>query len=389
MNSDLLQKSLDYGIIDPDNLAELIEKMEREKCLERHDYKIWQGGNGCWYTYLVRDGERRLVKKSSKKLIEDAVIEHYKIETTLQEAFDLWIQSKLDYGEIKKQSADRYKNQFKEFYGGAAAKKPLSQITEEWLEDYMKRKLVELKLPQRSWTNVKTITRGMFMHAKKNKLTRLNISAFLDELEVTKNVIRKPDKSNQVFTEREVEMILAECERSGTPTDFGIEIAVYTGLRSGEIAALKYSDINGRIMTVQRTCIAYKNEDDKITYGIQEFTKGAEGSRKVVVTKEVTDVIEKLRKSDERKQPEFIFYGRLQKGAFTNRLYRICRKLGIPPRSLHKARKTYATKLIDAHVPDALVISQMGHTDILTTRNHYYFNSHEVEEAEKLLEEIF
>lgn len=55
---------------------------------------------------------------------------------------------------------------------------------------------------------------------------------------------------------------------------------------------------------------------------------------------------------------EYIFMknGKRIKGqAFTRRLYVICDKVKIGERSIHKARKTYATKLIDGNVPESVI----------------------------------
>lgn len=56
---------------------------------------------------------------------------------------------------------------------------------------------------------------------------------------------------------------------------------------------------------------------------------------------------------------------------------------------MHKARKTYATKLIDAGISDKLIIRQMGHTNISTTDAFYYFNSKTVAQNLKQLEKAF
>lgn len=42
---------------------------------------------------------------------------------------------------------------------------------------------------------------------------------------------------------------------------------------------------------------------------------------------------------------------------------------------MHAFRRYYATKLINAGVEEMIVISQMGHTDFKTTKNHYYKNN--------------
>lgn len=55
-------------------------------------------------------------------------------------------------------------------------------------------------------------------------------------------------------------------------------------------------------------------------------------------------------------------------------LYRACEKIGIPKRSMHVLRKTYATRLINAGVDEAIIINQMGHTEFATTKAYYYYN---------------
>ncbi len=59
---------------------------------------------------------------------------------------------------------------------------------------------------------------------------------------------------------------------------------------------------------------------------------------------------------------------------FNDRLYKACDSCGIPRRSMHKIRKTYGTLLLDTNIEDSLVMEQMGHSDIATTRRYYYFS---------------
>ncbi len=72
--------------------------------------------------------------------------------------------------------------------------------------------------------------------------------------------------------------------------------------------------------------------------------------------------------------------------AFTKRLNCICKIIGITPSPLHKARKTYAMRLINAKVDDSLVMSQLRHTDITTTRRFYYFDNRSAKEKSAAIE---
>ena len=64
---------------------------------------------------------------------------------------------------------------------------------------------------------------------------------------------------------------------------------------------------------------------------------------------------------------------RVQTNTYNDRLKLACNKIGIPVRTMHKLRKTYGTTLIDNNVDESLIMEQMGHKDISTTRKYYYF----------------
>ena len=66
--------------------------------------------------------------------------------------------------------------------------------------------------------------------------------------------------------------------------------------------------------------------------------------------------------------------GRIRAKRFNTWLHRACKKVGIPERSTHKIRKTYASVLLSSGVDEKLITSQMGHTDIAVTRDIYYYN---------------
>ena len=74
---------------------------------------------------------------------------------------------------------------------------------------------------------------------------------------------------------------------------------------------------------------------------------------------------------------------RIKGKAFGVKIVKICDYVGIHERSMHKARKTYATKLINGGVDESIVIKQMGHTSINCTKQYYYFNNRCNEEARR------
>ena len=139
--SEILKKALDSGMLDIATLEAQVKEMEKNKYVSMHEKKIWQGKDGKWYTYLPdasASGGRRLVKKARKDDIMAAIVEHYKIEEeqpTFDNVHSLWIEEKLEFGEITKETYDRYQSDYVRFFGDNTFKyirfsEPY--ITEQW-----------------------------------------------------------------------------------------------------------------------------------------------------------------------------------------------------------------------------------------------------------------
>ena len=79
--------------------------------------------------------------------------------------------------------------------------------------------------------------------------------------------------------------------------------------------------------------------------------------------------------------------GRIRAKRFNTWLHRACKEVGIPERSTHKIRKTYASILLSCGVDEKLVTSQMGHTDIAVTRSIYYYNRDKDAEKKRVISE--
>ena len=346
-----------------------------------HDADIWLATDGRYKTYIFQDGQRRIVAKKSKADVEEIVIDHYKSvenEPTLNDVFYLWANKKLEFGEMQKQTFDRYERDFKRFFRESRLlETKIKYITEDDLEDYIRRTIHEQELSAKAWGNFRTLLNGMFKFAKKKGYTKLQISMFMDELELSKKIFARKEvgEFDEVFTERELDRIIAYCKENPTMNNLGILMAAYTGMRVGEIAGLKQVDIFDDYIYVHRTQIRYKGDDGNMVYTVRDTPKTEAGVRKVVVTDALAPIIKQLKKKSFGSEYLFCENGRLKTiHCFTYALYAVCDKLEIPRRSMHVLRKTYATRLINAGVDEAIIINLMGHTEISTTRNYYYYN---------------
>lgn len=382
-------------MLDLSSVQDSMETMKREELLKKHQYKIWQGRDGKWYTYLPdeskKDG-RRLIKRIDKAILEDIVVEYCRKEERvyLKDIFEEWVSQKLEYGEIQKQTYDRYKTDFRRFFTNSdISKKDIRKITEDDLELFVRNAIKNLSLTNKSYSGLRLLLIGVFKYAKKRKYTEISITQFLGDLELAKKCFSKRTikDGESVFTDSEVKKIYNYISENKSLINFGILLAFQTGVRVGELCTLKFSDIQGNKLSIRRTEVRYRDSEGNYVYEVRESPKTEAGNRDIILNSEAQKTLKQIRRMNPFGEYMFVRNGtRIKEKAFSVKIVKICQYVGIKERSMHKVRKTYATKLINGGVDESLVIKQMGHTSIDCTKNYYYFNNKGDEEAARQIE---
>lgn len=173
-----------------------------------------------------------------------------------------------------------------------------------------------------------------------------------------------------------------------------ILLALFCGLRKGEIEGLKFSDFNIKEKTVEisRQVVAnYSLENGMEVKGfkIKEYSikegdpKTINSFRKLRVPDIIIEQLNSRKKlMDYYKQRYKIFedndYISCQKNgkphslsAFNNYLNRICKKNGLPKITVHGLRHMYATILIENDVELVTISALLGHNSVNTTFEYY------------------
>jgi len=144
-------------------------------------------------------------------------------------------------------------------------------------------------------------------------------------------------------------------------------------------------DISGNIIHVKRTEICYEDDNGKRVFPVRDFPKTEAGIRDVIIPEKY---VRYLNKALQVSSGEYLFEingKRILTYQFRNRLKTVCKKTHVVNKSPHKIRKTYASMLIDSGVNEAVIISQMGHTDIKTTKGFYYRNRANEEKKKNII----
>ena len=184
------------------------------------------------------------------------------------------------------------------------------------------------------------------------------------------------NKALEVLSVSNHRTILDHIQSHSTFTGLGIYISLSTGLRIGEICALKWNDINiteGTI-TVSRTIerIYMVEGEKKHTELVISSPKTKNSCREIPMSKELLAIVKPLKKivNDD-------FYVLTNDEHPTEpRTYRnyyngLMEKLGIPKLKYHGLRHSFATRCIEAGCDYKTVSVLLGHSNISTTLNLY------------------
>lgn len=386
-----LMEAREFGILNEDNIREQLEKMEKEKYLAMHSYEIFEC-SGAWWTYLPNEDKGRIAKKRKKREdLEKLIIDFYREQNenpTIEEIFNEWNERRVQLGQIKPSTKDRNDDFFKRHFKEMKTHKIKNVSTKEWAT-FLEEQVSMKNLTSKAYSSLKQIVFGLLKRAKIRGFIDYRLSDIEEYVDLGKNSFRRQKKANEkeVFNDIETNIILDYLIKNLDKHNLAILLMFISGLRVGEIATLKNSNIMDNYIVVESSETRYKDEN-VIVYK-EGLAKTKESERCVALPKGCEWVCTKLRELNPN--DEFVFVnnkGRMSTNCFRRRLERICKKLNIIPKSPHKIRKTYASIIIDAGVEEILTISQMGHTNIRTTRDNYHRDRIAIDNKSRILGNI-
>jgi len=182
-------------------------------------------------------------------------------------------------------------------------------------------------------------------------------------------------KKQKPFTLDEIDKILDFA--SGSVKNF-LGISFFTGMRSGEVLALKWSDINFEIETISIT--------KTIAQGIINATKTRSSERDIEMLPMAKEYFKKQLLETGLKDG-YIFLNRNNEHYGTNDFFfrstrEILKKLNIEIRSLHNTRHTFASMMLNNGIEPLWVSHTLGHENLQITYNIY---THFMPKKEKMI----
>lgn len=142
-------------------------------------------------------------------------------------------------------------------------------------------------------------------------------------------------------------MIVNHLWEEQDPRGLGLILMFQTGMRVGELAALRRENIQDGKIRISATEETYVDpETGKKVCEVVDHAKTDAGERTIILPEGAERTLKAIRSLNPF--GEYVFMdkqGRIRAKRFNYWLHRTCKKLGIPERSTHKIRKTYASMI--------------------------------------------
>ena len=205
----------------------------------------------------------------------------------------------------------------------------------------------------------------------------------------------KPEEKIQYYTVEEYKKFISVMELN-TAKDWAyytfFSIAFYTGMRKGEINALRWCDINDNILTVNRSVAQkIKGKDNVYTP-----PKNPSSQRKLQIPRPLINILEKQREIQQKEyshwSPKMLVCGGespLRDTSISNKNIEFAKKAGLRTIRIHDFRHTHATLLINEGINAQEIARRLGHSDATITLKVYaHLYPREEERAIKILNSI-
>ncbi len=409
---ELLKYIEENGIIDLTYVQEQVQMKRREEILKRHNYSIWHNEKeDVWYSYLPDQSKaygRRKIKRKRKRDLEDVICDYYLSDLSdpvAEEPKDLSVESmfyefmrhkvnEVNSGTIKRMMADwsRFYEPEKEFVSI-----PVIRLTKINVDDFFNAVLEKHSLKKRAFYNMCGILKQTLEYAVDAEYIEKSPYRIKVNKKKFASSSKKPS-DKEIFQADEKEMLIAEMERrlKNNPSNtapLAVMLDFELGTRKGEILAICKSDIVGNRIHIHRQLVEEFDTSDldhikSMGFHVVSYTKSEDGDRWLPLTEKAKDIIRRIGMVNEEydyQYKDFLFVreGRcLTPDAIDTQIKRGCEYIGIPVKTMHKIRKTYASTLLHNGVNLSIVKDMLGHADESTTLKHYIYNIEGSEETD-------
>lgn len=330
---------------------------------------------GYVYASTYRKAKQKLEER--KSCVEDVQIGDIpRFNMSYSEVLNAWLQSvRIN---IKESTYARYFRLIETHIRPALGKYPVCKISTQLVEGVIRGQLNSGRLDGKGGLSPKTVTDMLTIIKSSMEYARYNGFDIICDLR--RLTIKKKDQEMRVLTQAEqsalVNVLLEDTDRY----KFGVLLSLYTGIRIGELCALRWEDISIPTATLKVR---------KTMQRIQDTGVGATRKTKVIITEPksqcstrdiplpqfIVDTAEKFVDHPEA----FVLSGDknryVEPRTMQNHFKAYVKESKIEDANYHALRHTFATRCIEVGFEIKTLSEILGHANVNITLNRYVHSS--------------
>lgn len=334
------------------------------------------------YSYGYVYGKSYLEVKSKRNEIMlklKEVDKKNKCVDTFEHLINTWLMQKKNT--IKDSTYARYVNMINNHILPKLGNLKATKITDEVIATFINEGLRTGNCKNQSALSNKTV---------KDIVTLLKQITNYADIKIKISSPRVVKKDIVILTQEDQVLLEKYLYSSNEPVNIGILIALYTGLRIGEICALKWEDIDleKNILKVKHTMLRIKDlseEARKKTKIIIDEPKTINSKRSIPLSPMIIEKLKQLKYVPEN----YVLSNSkvlMEPRNYYNQFKRVLKKLKMPNYSFHALRHTFATRCIELGFDPKTLSEILGHSDIRITLALYVHPSDK--QKEKCMEKF-
>lgn len=274
--------------------------------------------------------------------------------------------------QTKESTANKYQNLLDSYILPFCKNQPLSEFSYVYIEDYCQKLLSsggkrENGLSPKTVSDTLSVIRSVLKFAiKKGKTVPCDGSSIQ---------IKQVQKGMRVLSKTEQETLCRYLYSEPNPYNIGILLCLFTGLRVGEICALRWEDISfeEQVIYVHKTLqrIQDKTHTGKKTRIVITTPKSTCSIRTIPIPDELLKTLNEIKTVSTgyvltNSNDKFVEPRTMQ-----NRFKTALEKAAIKPANFHALRHTFATRCIELGFDVKSLSEILGHATVNITMNRY------------------
>lgn len=360
----LFQEIVNCGMLSSSEFPEQLFMIKKKKVDSVHTGKIYERKDGRFITRVSENGEEKQVSGKSEADLYTKLYDFYfgESNSTLETLYPQWLKWREEQASVSPKTIKE--NSY--LWNAYLKDTPISKVPIRLLKpkDFIKffREVTKGgEITRKRFNDMKSVLNGIIYYAIELEIIEHN---YLRDINYKQFRYKAENNNILPFTEEERLKIIAHLPNNDLYS-LALKFDFHMILRIGELKGLKWSDIKGDYIYIQR----FINDDNEIIEDIKGHQE--EGRRFIPLTATAKQLLERIREINPNSEFLFVHDGvPLATVTFNRRLKKCCKELGIEYRSSHKVRFSTASIMYKNGVGTPELQKMLGHTTLAMT-THY------------------